>query len=262
MTSSDLTSSGAAGHDELIHLLRRLARKDAAGGMAAVNTAPEAVLREAVVAGWIMGTGTGASITAKGRAHLRRVLSRAAPYLGPEKPRTERTAKPSFNPCECPVGWLARRRDKTGQPLISAAQLAAAERLRADFWFAGMSPRVTTNWSEPMSGTAAYATPSDVRDNVAAAAERVRHALADAGPELSSLLIDVCCHLKGLEKIEQHAGWPQRSARIVLDMALTRLARHYGLISNGASSVGPRKPAPIQHWGAPGYRPVINGGDG
>lgn len=59
------------------------------------------------------------------------------------------SARPGFNPAESPLGWLARRRDKDGNALISEAQLHAGERLARDFWFAQMTPRVTADWSAP-----------------------------------------------------------------------------------------------------------------
>lgn len=203
-------------------------------------------------------------LTARGRDHVRRALS-AGPSkvsVGSTSARPDRPArqsKPDINVRESPVGWLASRRDKNGAAIISAEQLAAAERLRADFWFAGMSPRVTTNWAAAaMGGTAGSRnTSADMSDNMVAAATRVRHAVAAVGPELAAILIDVCCHLNGLEAMERKAGWPLRSAKVVLQLALTRLARHYGLLPQDTSSASTRQR--VRHWGAEDYRPAVGG---
>jgi hypothetical protein len=177
------------------------------------------------------------------------------------KPRAERPrANATFNADESPIAWLRRRKDRSGEAMISQAQFDAGERLRADFWFAQMTPRTTTNWSSlsPMQRGrrhgATRASGADMLDNAAAAAERVRRALAAVGPELSGVLIDVCCHLKGLEEAERAAGWPQRSAKIVLQLALTSLARHYGL-ETAAHAGG--KAAVVRHWGRGDYRPMF-----
>jgi len=76
----------------------------------------------------------------------------------------------------------------------------------------------------------------------------VRQALDAAGPEFSGLLVDVCCFLKGLEGIERERAWPTRSAKIVLQLALERLARHYGY---AAKATG-REHAPVRTWLADG----------
>jgi hypothetical protein len=121
-----------------------------------------------------------------------------------------------------------------------------------------MSPNVTQCWSQTAAtGAGSRAAPGagvDLADNVIAAAERVRRALSAVGPECAGILIDVCCHLKGLEEVERQARWPQRSAKIVLGFALKSLARHYGLIVDGPAQ--PRAAA-VRHWGAPGYRPSL-----
>ena len=164
----------------------------------------------------------------------------------PEKPRATRSrACAGVNADESPIAWLRRRKDRSGEAMISQTQFDAGERLRADFWFAQMTPRTTMNWSSsaPMQRGRRYgatrAAGADMRDATAAAGERVRRALAAVGPELSGVLIDVCCHLKGLEAAERAAGWPQRSGKIVLQLALTSLARHYGLEKPAAASGNP-----------------------
>jgi hypothetical protein len=186
---------------------------------------------------------------------------KSTPRKSASAAKMQSAARASVNLAESPIGWLARRRDKDGQPLISEAEFDAGERLRSDFWFAQMTPRVTANWDATASGASqrrgAPGTGSDMQDSVIAAAERVRRALGAVGPELAGVLIDVCCHLKGLEEVERRSRWPQRSAKIVLQFALRSLARHYGLLrteGGGAQPGGGR----VRHWGAEDYRPAIS----
>ena len=91
-----------------------------------------------------------------------------------------------------------------------------------------------------------------------AAQQRVRRALESAaGQELSGILIDVCCHLKGIEVAERDGGLPKRSGKILLRAALSLLVRHYGMENDGSAAGGSSR---IRHWGDDGYRPIINGG--
>lgn len=180
------------------------------------------------------------------------------------KPRQARPApsQPTRNHAESPIAWLFSRRDAAGNPLITEAQFSAGERLRRDFSFAQMSPSITQSWSAAGgAGGGKRGAPGagvDMTDRAIAASDRVRHALEAVGPELSGILLDVCCFLKGLEDAERKAGWPQRSGKIVLGVALSALARHYGFTR--IPDACPRI-ARVRHWGADGYRPGIDAGD-
>jgi hypothetical protein len=130
---------------------------------------------------------------------------------------------------ESPLAWLARRRGRDGKPLVAAHQLQAGERLRSDFTMAQLMPRTTSNWDSPLgSGRRNGAGAGDPTETMVAARQRVHSALDAVGPEFAGLLLDVCCFLKGLEDIERERTWPARSAKVVLQLALDRLARHYG----------------------------------
>jgi hypothetical protein len=56
--------------------------------------------------------------------------------------------------------------------------------------------------------------------------------------------MDVCCFLRGLEDVERERGWPPRSAKVVLQLALDRLARHYGFASEAQAEAD----AHIRTW--------------
>jgi hypothetical protein len=134
------------------------------------------------------------------------------------------------NDSESPLAWLARRKGRDGHAMISANQFIAGEKLRADFTRGHLSPRVTSDWSAPTGRSRTFAGGAgEMTDLVIASRQRVRLAMEACGPEFSGLLMDVCCFLRGLEEVERERGWPLRSAKIVLQLALDRLARHYGL---------------------------------
>ncbi len=131
---------------------------------------------------------------------------------------------------ESPLAWLARRKGADGKPLIDPACFAAGERLRADFERTGLSPRVTMDWGRFGAGSSSSRSGGGtLSDAMIAARQRMDHALSAVGADMAGLLVDICCYLKGLDLVERERGWPPRSAKLVLSMALGRLAAHYGL---------------------------------
>jgi Domain of unknown function (DUF6456) len=151
--------------------------------------------------------------------------------------------------------WLRRRRDANGQPHLTAVQVEAGERLAADFLRGNMMPRVTADWSSEggstprRRGVPGYGV--EMRDGTASAQDRFRGALIAVGPEFADLLINVCCFDFGLAEIEKGCAWPKRTAKLFLQIALTQLARHYGLIRHEPDV------SKIRHSANAGYRPTL-----
>jgi len=162
------------------------------------------------------------------------------------------------NEAESPLVWLARRKGRDGRALIEPVQLLAGERLRAEFTRAHLMPRVTSNWSASVATGPRGASPAIFTETVIGARQRVRAALDAVGPEFSGLLVDVCCFLKRLEEVERDRSWPPRSAKVVLQLGLDRLARHYGL----NAQLRGRAKASVQTWLADDAEFVVGIGDG
>lgn len=126
------------------------------------------------------------------------------------------------NQSESPLVWLHRR----GR--ISDRQFAAAERLRSDHYAARLSARVTMRWDMDVVDRRGQGGGADhqVLGSMAARA-RFDAALDAVGRGLSDIVWRVVCEGEGLEPAEKGLGWPVRSAKLVLGMALDRLADHY-----------------------------------
>jgi hypothetical protein len=159
------------------------------------------------------------------------------------------------NLAESPLAQLVRRKTREGRPFLSAREYRAGERLRADYTRGRIMPRLGANWvANVSSGKRSGGGVVELTDAALAARQRVDHAIAAVGPELSGVLVDVCCFLKGLELVETERGWPVRSAKIVLKSALGVLARHY----QPADGMTHRREHQVLHWGPEDYRPKIS----
>ncbi len=159
----------------------------------------------------------------------------------------------AVNMAESPLALLWRHKGRTGERFLTLAEFRAGERLRADYSRGQIMARMGVNWmaaggSGRRRGDANGI--AELTDAALSARRRVERAVDAVGPELAGVLIDVCCFLKGLERVETERGWPVRSAKVVLKSALSALARHYE----------PQRHAPerrVLHWGAEDYRPSL-----
>ncbi|MEX6723381.1 DUF6456 domain-containing protein [Parapedomonas caeni] len=131
----------------------------------------------------------------------------------------------TVNLAESPLGWLLRHKR------IDARQFEAGERLRGDFETARLGPRVTMGWDMLAPSRQPRGAPEVLDPTLAQLAARRRFdaALAALGPGLGDVLWRVACAGEGLDQAERALGWPARAGKVVLGLALDRLADHYGL---------------------------------
>ena len=126
------------------------------------------------------------------------------------------------NPSESPLGWLRSR------GLVDARQFEAGERLRGDYETAALGARVTMRWAARVDGGGGGGGLDPVMAQVAAKA-RFDAAMAAAGAGLADVAWRVICAGEALPVAEKGLGWPARAGRLVLKLALDRLADHYRL---------------------------------
>lgn len=198
----------------------RLGRRRVSQGDMAALAARELVARN----------GDAWRLTAPGRAALaraeagkdgayaqNRLLTEEMRRLDGEDRRVE------VNLAESPLGWLMRRK------LLNRDQFDAGERLRDDFERAQLAPRITMRWDAGPGENRRRAAPHplDPTSSQIAAKARVEGALEAVGPGLEDILWRVVCGGEGLETAEKALAWPPRSAKLVLGLALDRLAAYY-----------------------------------
>lgn len=137
--------------------------------------------------------------------------------------------KLNINIAETPLGWLRRRRGKDGEFLISMDQFEAAERLRCDYEMGSLKKQLIANYDGiPISKGVRSATSGLMyNEHQLDAKRRYDRAVEYVGSGLSDSLVRLCCHLEGFEAAEKALGWPSRSMKLVVLMALDRLVEHY-----------------------------------
>ena len=138
-----------------------------------------------------------------------------------ESPRPARSL--TVNRTDSPLGWLLARGH------VTQRQFAAGERLRADWERGQLSPRVTMSWdAAPVARSRGGGSlEPDLNGAQLDARERFHDAVAAAGPGLADILWRVVCAGEGMRDAETALGWPARAGKLVLALALDRVATYY-----------------------------------
>ena len=132
----------------------------------------------------------------------------------------------TINLAESPLGWLFARGH------VSRRQLDAGEQLRLDWERAQLAPRVTMTWgAAPVARSRGAAHLPDLNGAQLDARRRFEAAVAEAGPGLADILWRVVCAGEGMRDAETALGWPARAGKLVLGLALDRVADYYRIRS-------------------------------
>lgn len=153
----------------------------------------------------------------------RRLVERELTEEGPLRGSGARPRKRSVtvNLAESPLSWLHARGH------LEDRLFDAGERLRFDYERAQMAPSITMRWDPVRARTTGDGlTPSERQ---LAAKERFDGAMAQAGRGLEDVLWRVVCACESLPDAEKALAWPARSGKLVLRLALDRVADFYRL---------------------------------
>ena len=143
--------------------------------------------------------------------------------MGPASGRERRVSLPrsvAVNLAESPLGWLHSRGHLTRR------QFDAGERLRHDWERAQLAPGVTMRWDLAPAARGA-ASSADPRAGRIDAQRRFDAAVASAGQGLSDILWRIVCAGEGMRDAETALGWPARAGKVLLCLALDRVADFY-----------------------------------
>ena len=127
------------------------------------------------------------------------------------------------NVAESPLAWLHARGH------LSDVQFAAGEALCRDWERAQLAPSITMRWDAVRIRGAGQNQSLSSAERQLAARARFDGAVAAAGPGLSDILWRVVCAGETLPSAERAMAWPVRSGKLVLRLALDRVAGFYRL---------------------------------
>ena len=152
------------------------------------------------------------------RKYVERELTSEGPKRGGGVRGKRRTA--TVNLGESPLSWLHARGH------IDARLFDAGEALRRDYERAQLPASVTMRW-DPVRVRSTGGEGLNATEKQIAAKTRFDGAMAQAGSGLQDVLWRVVCAGEGVPDAEKALGWPARSGKLVLKLALDRVADFY-----------------------------------
>jgi Domain of unknown function (DUF6456) len=152
------------------------------------------------------------------RMLVERELTVEGPVRGSGARGKRRTV--TVNLAESPLGWLHARGH------IDDRLFGAGELLRRDYERAQLGPNITMRWDRVRVKSTGERGLNQTERQIAAKA-RFDGALGAAGKGLQDVLWRVVCAGEGLPVAERQLGWPARSGKLVLRIALDRVADFY-----------------------------------
>jgi len=128
--------------------------------------------------------------------------------------------KVTVNLAESPLAWLHARGH------LSDRLFDAGEALRADYERSALSASITMRW-DPVRVKSTGERGLSPSEKQIAARQRFDGAIKAAGRGLEDILWRVVCAGEALPEAEKTLGWPARSGKLVLRIALERVAEFY-----------------------------------
>lgn len=152
----------------------------------------------------------------------RKLVERELTPAGPRRKGgvARRARSVTVNVAESPLGWLHAHGH------LEDRLFDAGERLRVDYERAQLGPSVTMRW-DPVRIKSTGEQGLSPTERQIAARNRFDGALREAGKGLEDILWRVVCAGETLPVAEKALAWPARSGKLVLKLALDRVADFY-----------------------------------
>lgn len=154
----------------------------------------------------------------------RELVERELTPEGPRRGRGINGARPSrtvtVNLAESPLVWLHARGH------LSERFLDAGEKLRADYERSALAASITMRW-DPVRIKSTGDRGLSPSERQIASRQRFDGAIKAAGKGLEDILWREVCAGEALPAAERAPGWPAHSGKLVLKIALERVAEYY-----------------------------------